>query len=206
MWYVKSAGFFAVGAVWLCLAAGHAMAGGVGQGEHEADSGVGAVHYGGGYRYGGGGGVGQGQEGPGGSSGAYVDSGINTQGIGQSQHDAGGFFQSAPVFEASPLSEQRSMIAVQPEDGYRVATDPHYRFANGMWFYQMPNDRWVRWENGTWVDYNSTAIARQNSGSSAGRTFSYEPSPATDHAANKDKSAQQPAEKKANGAGSNCNP
>jgi hypothetical protein len=96
------------------------------------------------------------------------------------------------------------MIAVQPEDGYRVATDPHYRFANGMWFYQMPNDRWVRWENGTWVDYNSTAIAQQNSGSSAARTFSYEPLPDPDKRTNKDKTPQKPAVQTPAKQSSNC--
>jgi hypothetical protein len=205
MWYVKCAGVFAAGAVCLFLVGNDAMARGVGQGEHEADSGnvVQYGHYGNGFSYGGGG-VGQGQEGPGGSSGAYVYSGTNSQAVGQSQHDAGGSFQAAPAFEASPLFDQASMIAGQPRDAHRFATDPGYRFANGMWFYQMPDDRWVVWENGTWQDYNNAAIAEQNSGSSAARTFSYEPSPDPDKRTNKDETPHKPAVQVPAKQNSNC--
>jgi hypothetical protein len=201
---LKLVGAFAVGAACFWLAANQVMARGYGQGEHEVDSGVGSLRYGGGantnYADGG---VGQGQEGPGGSNGAYVLSGANSLLAGQGQHEAGGELQAAPVFDVTPAAEQGSMIAtVQPDSGVRIAADPNYRFANGMWFYQMPNNRWVRWENGAWAGYNSSAIASQNSGVSASRTFSYEPSKDSNnakdnHAQDNYKNAQKHDEQKA---------
>lgn len=166
MWYVKSAGIFVVAAVCFSLVGSNAMVRGGGQGEHEADSG-GAVYGGGGYS--GGGGGGQGQEGPGGSGGVYVGGGIDSSAVGQAQVDGGNGggsyqFQSSPAFEYSPLVGPNTMIAGQPYETYQVAVDPHYRYVNGTWFYQMPDNSFVRFDNGKWVNDN------QNAGPIASRT------------------------------------
>jgi hypothetical protein len=43
----------------------------------------------------------------------------------------------------------------------KAPTDSRYSFANGTWFYQLPDDRWVRWENGGWVNHNTAAAMEQ---------------------------------------------
>ncbi len=98
----------------------------------------------------------------------FVYSGTNNQLAGQGQHELINGFQAAPAFEPTPVAEQGAMIAtaqpVQPENGVQVAGDSHYRYADGMWFYQLANNSWVRWENGGWHEYNANAIASENSG------------------------------------------
>ena len=163
------------------------------------------------YSYGGGGyrgtnnGVGQAQEGPGGSSGAYVSSGINYNLAGQGQHEAGGGganLQALPALEPTPIAEQGSMIAVanpNPDDGVRIAGDDNYRYTNGMWFYNQGN-HWVRWENGGWRNYDMNAIASENLGANAARVFSYDPSQTkkeSDHAQSNDKNVKPNAPKAA---------
>jgi hypothetical protein len=162
MWYFKAVGISVVAAACLPLLANNAIARGAGQGEHEADSGGVSIYRGGGgsYGYSGGGGGGQGQEGPGGSSGVNVASGIDGSAVGQAQHGGGGsgYYQSAPAFESSPLIGPNTMIAGQPNGTFQVAVDPRYRSVNGTWFYQLPDNRWARFENGNWVD-NNTGLA-----------------------------------------------
>jgi hypothetical protein len=155
MWYTKSVGSFVIAAACLSWLACNAMARGVGQGEHEADSG-GGFSFGGGYKFSGG--VGQGHYGPGGPYGAAVPSGMDTSAVGQAQHGGGGsgYYQSAPALESSPVIGSSSLIAARPSGG-----DPHYRFANGVWFYQMPDNSWVRWENGSWVKNDSAVPAQR---------------------------------------------
>jgi hypothetical protein len=166
MCYKQSVGILAIAAAFLPSLACNAMARGVGQGEHEADSG-GGVPFGGGYTYSGG--VGQGQYGAGGAYGAAVPSGINSLAVGQAQHEAQGYYYS-PGFEANSRSGTRNIAASQPRRGCVVVSDPHYRYANGVWFYQMPDNSWMRWENGTWVNANQTATVRPNVGPIAGHT------------------------------------
>jgi len=68
------------------------------------------------------------------------------------------------------------LIAAQPSRGVRIATersivsDPHYRYSNGTWFYQMPDNQLVRWDNGKWVNADQTAIVQPNVGPIAERT------------------------------------
>jgi hypothetical protein len=179
MWYVKSVGIFVIAAACLPLLGNNAMARGYGQGEHEADSGGAGVFSGGGggYGYSGGGGGGQGQEGPGGSGGVYVASGIDGGAVGQAQVDGGngsGYYQSAPAFESSPLMGPNTMIAGQPNGGYQVAIPPGYRYVAGTWFYQMPDNSWVRFENGAWMTNNNVALAQANS-TTAERTVASDP-------------------------------
>ena len=143
---------------------------------------------------------------------AFVYSGTNNQLAGQGQHELINGFQAAPAFKPTPVAEQGAMIAtaqpVQPENGVQVAGDSHYRYADGMWFYQLANNSWVRWENGGWHEYNANAIASENSGAGAARVFSYEPSKNgegaknadhgknVDHGKTTDKNAQKPTQQK----------
>jgi hypothetical protein len=166
MWYMKSVGIFAIVAAYLSSPPCNAMARGVGQGEHEADSG-GGVAFGGGYSYSGG--VGQGHYGPGGPYGAAVPSGIDSSAVGQAQHEGRGYYQSAPAIESRPLVGSSSVIAARRGLGVRVVVDPHYRYADGIWFYQMPDNSWVRWDNGKWVNADQTVSVQPSAGPIAKR-------------------------------------
>src|SRR5580700_4808658 len=110
MCYTKPIGVFAILVLSFSALACNVMARGVGQGEHEADSGT-SYSFGGGYSYSGG--VGQGHYGPGGACGAAVPSGINSFAVGQAQHDAGGNYYM-PAYESNSLVGTANMIASQP--------------------------------------------------------------------------------------------
>ncbi len=152
MWYSKSVGLVAVVAAFLASLTCNVMARGVGQGEHEADT-RGGLLFGGGYSYAAG--VGQGQFEPAGPDAAAVPSGINIFAVGQAQHDAQEYYY-APSFDVNSRYELATFIATQPSAGREVVSDPHYRYANGKWFYQMPDNSWMRWENGIWVNAERT--------------------------------------------------
>ena len=47
---------------------------------------------------------------------------------------------------------------------HKAATDSRYSFASGTWYYQLPDDRWVRWEKGAWVENNIAATTQRAPG------------------------------------------
>lgn len=151
---------------------GRAAARGVGQAEHDADNFISGS-------YSGGAGmdtskVGQAQQEARYVGGGYgVSAGPDTSKVGQAQEDdVGNRGYSRPLF----FGEGRSLIAGQSPGTGPVASNPRYGFADGHWWYWLPSDQWVFWENGAWHDYN-VAIAQSEAGPNGTRLFSYEPSP-----------------------------
>ena len=90
-----------------------------------------------------------------GAYGAAVPSGINSFAVGQAQHDVPSYYNT-PAFEFTPLNGAENLVASQPREGRVVVSDWRYCYANGEWFYQMLDNSWMRWENGTWVNAATT--------------------------------------------------
>jgi hypothetical protein len=54
---------------------------------------------------------------------------------------------AAPDLQRRDMDRDRGEVS---HDNGRV--DPRYRWANGHWFYSMPGNRWMTYENNGWVD------------------------------------------------------
>ena len=67
--------------------------------------------------------------------------------------------------EAQPgttASTQPSLLPSAAGTPTPAATDSvdrsRYRYYNGRWWYLLPDNRWVYWENGAWVNYVPPAV------------------------------------------------
>jgi hypothetical protein len=59
------------------------------------------------------------------------------------------------------------------ERGNRDDNQWRYRFYNGVWWYWLPENRWVYWSNGAWLDYNPVTVNYQYEYDQNGRPIRY---------------------------------
>jgi len=82
---------------------------------------------------------------------------------------------------AAAATEQQPTASAAPADvGDRGATPAatgekwRYKRHNGQWWYWLPSNKWVYWNDGRWVDYDAQSYAQSNA-SSARRSYSRSP-------------------------------
>lgn len=75
--------------------------------------------------------------------------------------------------ERSDAERNREPNARSGERGNRDDIQWRYRFYNGVWWYWLPDNRWVYWSNNAWQDYNPSTVDYQYEYDRFGRPIRY---------------------------------
>jgi hypothetical protein len=67
----------------------------------------------------------------------------------------------------------RATTARTDERGNRDDIQWRYKYYNGVWWYWLPDNRWVYWSNNAWQDYNPSTVQYQYEYDRFGRPLRY---------------------------------